>query len=276
MITFTVPDALREVMRANQKLCFNLLFQCSSQALQEVAADPRHLGGSLGMIGVLHTWTRQLVYHPHIHYIVPQGGLAPNGAWVRGKDPDYFLPVRKLSVKMRILMQAAMKEADRALYDTIPNGVWYENWNVHISAAGRGEEAVDYLSRYVCQTALSKKRILADDGTHVTIEYTDSKTGERCPLKLTSNEFVRRFLQHVLPKRFKRVRYFGWLSPAGHKRLTRIQALLDWKPELDLKPTEPRPAPTCRQCEGELILFGSWRYGRGPPQLLKSAIPLYD
>lgn len=276
MVTFTVPEELREVMRSNQKLCFDLLFQCSSKALQELAADPHYLGGSLGMIGVLHTWTRQLIYHPHIHYIVPQGGLSPSGAWVRGKDPSYFLHVGKLSIKMRVLMQEAMKVADCKLYDSIPTAVWYLNWNVNISAAGQGEHAIEYLSRYVSQTALSKKRILADDGRYVTIQYTDSKTGKRLPLKLTSNEFIRRFLQHVLPKKFKRIRYYGWLSPAAHRRLQRIRALLDWNPALDLDPTEPRPAPVCHECEGNLIYTGGWRYGRAPPHLEKIAIPLYE
>ena len=125
------------------------------------------------MVGVLHTWARTLIYHPHIYYIIPQGGLSPNGAWVHGKDPTYFLPAHLLSVKVRILMQEAMKTADQALYDTIPNAVWYKGWNVNISTAGRGEHAISYLSRYVSQSALSKKRILADDGRVVTIQYTE-------------------------------------------------------------------------------------------------------
>jgi len=277
MVTFTVPQEMRAVMRSNQKLCFDLFFQATSRALQEVAADPKYMGGTLGMIGVLHTWTRQLSYHIHIHYIVPQGGLSPKGSWVRTKDPKGFLPLRRLSIKTRRFMQRSLKAVDRKLYDTISNAVWYKGWNVNRGVAGRGAHAISYLSRYVSQTALSKKRILADNGKTVTIQYTESKTGKHKPLHLPSNEFVRRFLQHVLPKKFKRVRYYGWRSPAAHKQLARIQALLDWNPKLDRDPTEPRPALMCRECEeGELVYVKGWHRGRAPPQLEKIAIPLYE
>ena len=270
-ITFTVPESLRRVFRSNQELCYKLLFQCSAQALQEVAAIDRHLGGSLGFLGILHTWTRQLEYHPHIHYIVPQAGLTPDGGWVRAKDPEFFLPVRHLSVKMRILMQRALQAADPALYASIPKAVWRENWYTYSKPVGSGEHVIEYLSRYVTRTALGKNAIIADDGKYVTISYIDSKTGEKKSLRLTGIEFIRRFLQHVLPKGFRRIRTYGWLSPAAHKRFNRIQAILDWTPQ---KVDQEKRPILCKQCEGVLEWLFHWHPGRGPPAELGCAIPL--
>jgi hypothetical protein len=275
MVTFTVPEGLRRTFRSNQELCYRLLFKASAGALQEVAAMRKHLGAQLGMTGVLHTWTRQMEYHPHIHYIIAQGGLTPAGGWARSKTPKYFLPVKLLATKTRIALQAALGKEDPTLYATIPAAEWHKTWNVHISAAGNGTHAVGYLSRYVNQTALSRKRILSDDGGHVTISYTESGSGKKKPLRLPGGEFVRRFLQHVLPKGFKRVRHFGWSSPAAHKKLARIRALLDWHPPTLDATTEPH-APSCKRCEGQLTLVTTWKRGRAPPMLKRQAIPLHD
>ena len=274
LVTFTVPGALRRTFRSNQELCYRLLFKASAAALQEVAGKKKHLGAQLGMTGVLHTWTRQMEYHPHIHYIVAQGGLIPTGGWARSRAPNYFLPVKQLSAQVRTNLRRALEQEDPQLYKTIPTPQWHKGWNVHISAAGNGAHAITYLSRYVNQTALSRKRILADDRQHVTIGYTESGTGEKKAMRLTGHEFIRRFLQHVLPKGFKRLRHYGWSSPAAHKKLTRIRALLDWRAP-ELAESEPY-APTCRKCAGALVLVTSWKRGRAPPQARLQSIPLHD
>ena len=274
LVTFTVPEGLRLLFRSHQELCYRLLYQCSANALQELAAESKYLGASLGFVSILHTWTRQLIYHPHIHVIVPQGGLTPTGGWVRSKDPGYFLPVRKLSIKMRIAMESAFEKEAPDLHAAIDPALWRENWNTHIAPVGNGEHAIDYLSRYVSQTALSANRILADDGKHVTLVYTDSQTGARKTLRLEGGEFIRRFLQHVLPSGFKRIRYYGWLSPAAHKRFDRIQALLDWKPVIAPREDKP-PPPHCKVCDKPLILVDTWHRGRAPPSIAIIAQPLY-
>lgn len=270
-ITFTIPQKLRRTFRSHQELCYKLLFQCSAQALQELAAEPKYLGASLGLLGVLHTWTRQLEYHPHIHYIVPQGGLTPQGAWVRAKDPNYFLPVKRLSIKMRCLLQQAMREADPKLYHSIPRSVWYECWNTYSKPVGSGAHVIDYLSRYVSRTAMGKNAIMADDGHRVIIRYKDSGTGKTQYLRLEGREWLRRFLQHVLPKGFRRVRVYGWLSPAAHKRFARIQTLLDWKPAV-LAETEREIL--CKHCEGVLDWVEHWHPGRPPPYHWPVAVPI--
>ena len=143
-----------------------------------------------------------------------------------------------------------------------------------VGAAGNGAHAISYLSRYVNQTALSRKRILADDRQHVTIGYTESGTGESKAIRLTGEEFIRRFLQHVLPKGFKRLRHYGWSSPAAHKILSRIRALLDWRAPA---PAEIEPhTPTCKKCEGALVLLTTWKCGRAPPKAKSNSIPLHD
>lgn len=271
LVTFTIPESLRPVFRSHQELCYGLFFQCTSQALKELAADPKFLGASIGFLGVLHTWTRQLAYHPHIHYILPEGGLTDEGAW-RGFRNDGFLPVKKLSIKTRLSMQLALREKDPALYDAIPKRVWREPWVTHRQPVGDGEKAIEYLSRYVTQTALSAKRLVADDGKKVTIEYTESGTGALKRLVLTGIEFIRRFLQHTLPSGFKRVRYYGWLSPAAKARFERILALLDWK----RGPIPVKPSARCRLCEGILKVLTTWHPGRAPPCDLRLALSLHE
>ena len=274
LVTFTVPQTLRELFRAHQQLCYALLFECSAKALQELAAEPKYLGASLGFVSVLQTWSRQLIYHPHIHIIVPEGGLTPSGGWVRSKYPEYFLPVAKLSIKMRILMEKACQRKAPELYASVPRSVWRENWNTQIEAGGNGQHAIEYLGRYVSQSALSANQIVAEDGRSVKLLYTESKTGLRKTLPLDGCEFIRRFLQHVLPTGFKRVRYYGWLSPAAHRRFARIQALLDWKPAITQRQDKPEP-PQCRVCGKALILVTTWKRGRAPPPIVDISKPLY-
>ena len=274
MATLTIPEELRRVFRSNQRLCFDAMFRCSAQALQEMAAIKRHLGGQLGILSVLHTWTRQLEYHPHIHCIVPMGGLADDGTWQRPKNPKYFLPVEALSVKMRILMEQAIKAEDPELFATIPKHLWRKKWVTHIKTVGRGDKALEYIARYVSQSALSKNRILSDDAEGVSISYVDSDTGEKKILPLSGREFIRRYLQHVLPKGLKRIRYYGFLSPAAHKKLERIRGLLKWKPT----PPEAQEdrAPCCPTCEKTLTALKTWRRSRAPPLEYYSATNLYE
>lgn len=262
MITFTVPAELRPYIRKRQKLCYHLFYQSSAQALQECAAIDKYIGAELGMIGVLHTWGRQQQYHPHIHYIVPMGGLDAKGAWRRPKSATYFLPIKRLSIKTRIAFSKALEKEDPAYYATIPKSIWRKNWNTDIRLCGGGEKAIEYLGRYVNQSPLPPSRILwAKDGK-VCFRYTDSKTHQPKILCLDELEWMRRMLQHVLPKGFARVRHFGWLSAAGKAKFARIVALLDWKSPMA---TETTRAPLCcGDCGGELRLAAAWRGPRGP------------
>ena len=196
-------------------------------------------------------------------FLVPQGGLTAQGDWKRPADPAYFLPGNKLSVVLRIRMQRALQKEYPELYAMVENQVWYAEWVCHFTDPGNGEQAVTYLSRYVCQTALSRNRILADEGGRVTIEYVESSSGKKRALTLDGQEFIRRFLQHVLPGGFKRIRTYGWLSPAAKRSFIRICALLSHWPTDSPLPLKP-PEPVCAPCNLAMHRLG--KLARAPPQ----------
>lgn len=222
LVTFTIPEPLRALFRANQRVCYDLLFSESATALGDVARQPRSLGGDLGLLGVLHTWTRQLVYHPHIHYLVPGIALCEDGTLGFPKDPEYLVPVPRLSARFRTRLRARLLAEHPALYEQVPKEVWRQAWVVHCQHAGRGKEALSYLSRYIYKTAISSTRLISQDDQSVTFSYRESGTGEERIATLPAEEFLRRFLQHVLPRGFRRVRSYGWLSPAAKKRFEQV------------------------------------------------------
>jgi hypothetical protein len=263
LLTFTVPEELRAVIRSHPRELYAALFRESSGALADGALSK--LGIQLGCTGVLHTWTRQLIFHPHVHYLVPGGGLTPEGLrWKRVKDPDFFLPTRVLAARFRNRLRRWLQAQHPELLSTIPARAWRQPWVVDGQPAGRGQTALRYLAAYVQKTALSASRLVACDERTVTFTHQDRATGQTKTLRLPAHEFLRRFLQHVLPKGFQRVRHFGWLSPAAKKRWQRIHALLDWKPTTPPDAAAaPCWAPQCPRCRKPMRLLGS--FARSPP-----------
>jgi len=239
MVTFTVPQALRNLIRREQKFFYQLLFEQSAATLQDVAANPKHLDARLGMLGLLHTWSRQLVFHPHIHYLVAAGGVTADGAWRPTFYPDFLLPVRVLSVRFRSRIRAALQQQRAQLHDSIDPKIWTTPWVVHSQCAGNGQGVVRYLSTYIYKTAITSTRIIKDQDGCITFSYRDSNSGQWRQQTLGAMEFIRRFLQHILPKGFRRVRTFGWLAPAAKRTYSRICALLDWKPASIVKKEAP-------------------------------------
>lgn len=223
------------------------------------------LGVELGFTGVLHTWTRQLIYHPHIHYLVPGGGLTPDGLrWQRVKDPQFLLPTRVLAARFRNRLSQWLEEHHQDWLKTIAAKAWRIPWVVDVQPVGRGHTALRYLAAYVQKTALSAARLVACDDATVTFTHQERETGRTHRLSLKGQEFLRRFLQHVLPTGFQRVRHFGWLSPAARTRWQRIHALLDWKPAVP--PADPAAAtwaPQCPRCQKPMRLLGT--LARSPP-----------
>lgn len=219
LVTFTIPQPLRTIFRSNQRLCYDLLFAESAGTLQDVARQPRYLGGDLGMLGVLHTWSRQLIYHPHVHYLVPGVALREDGTLCFPCDPEYLVPVQRLSARFRSRMRNSLRQLTPELYATVPSRVWRESWVVHSQFAGRGPQALSYLSSYVARTALSSKRLLYHDDQSVTFSYREANTNTERTVTLTGEGFLHRFLQHVLPKALRRIRTYGWLSPAARSTL---------------------------------------------------------
>lgn len=267
LVTFTVPEALRFAFAARPELMHGLLFARSAAALQAVAAQPRHLGGELGMIGVLHTWGRQLQHHPHVHYIVPGGALsADRKKWRPARaGGTWLLPGAAVAAAFRTGFQDALQAAAPDLHAQIGEAVWHEGWWVHTQAAGSGQSVVRYLARYVSRTAISDERIVAADDHAVRFSYTDTATQQRQERTLTADEFLRRYLQHVLPPGQHRVRYFGWLHPAARARrmivATLLAVVIVVRPKLDASPPWHLRCPSC----GQFTLGRVGRLARAPP-----------
>jgi hypothetical protein len=261
LITFTVPEGLRAWLRSHQKAGYAALLQQSAGSLQDVARRAKYLGAELGCLSVLHTWGRQLQYHPHVHCVVPAGGLRADGLrWCRPRSPDFFLPQIVLAARFRNRLKTALQ--GQADVQQIPALAWRQNWVVDVQPVGSGETALKYLSAYVYHTALGAQRIVDDVDGRITFNYKDSQDQRWQTRCVSAQEFLRRFLQHVLPKGFQRVRYYGWLSPAAATRWQRILALLDWRPPSP-PPTPPAPPALCPHCGAPLSWLAT--LARAPP-----------
>lgn len=224
MVTFTLPEGLRVLARSHQRQVYSVLFQASAAALQALAADPRFVGGQIGFLGVLQTWTGDLRYHPHIHYLVPAGGLSSNGqTWLRARNA-FFVHVKPLSRLFRGKFRAALTQA--GLVEQVPPQVWRQEWVVHCQPVGSGQAALKYLAPYIFRVALSNRRILKLQDGQVTFRYRDRATRHWKSRTLPAEEFIRRFLQHVLPKGFQKVRYYGFFSSGQRHRLKQVRHLL--------------------------------------------------
>jgi hypothetical protein len=257
LVTFTLPEELRALARSNQKTIYNLLFRASSQALLQLAQDPRFVGARLGMVGVLHTWTRQLLFHPHVHYIVTGGGLTDVGRWVASRS-HFLVPVKALSTIFRAKFRDALKKTD--LGAAIPAPLWRKNWVVHSEPVGSGAQAFQYLAPYIFRVAISNNRLRKLQQGQVTFSYKESASDQLKHCTITAAEFIRRFLQHVLPPRFIKVRYYGLLSPAQRQLLQKARQLLaataSKLKRAVLKPIQPRPLLSCPLCGLPLTLLG--------------------
>lgn len=256
LVTFTLPDELRSVARSHQKTIYNLLFRASATALLQLAQDPRFVGARLGMVGVLHTWTRQLLYHPHVHYIVTGGGLTADGSW-RAARADFLVSVKALSRIFRAKFRDALKKTE--LFALVGARAWRKDWVVHSEPAGSGEQAFQYLAPYIFRVAISNNRLRKLHDGQVTFTYKESASDQLKRCTVTATEFIRRFLQHVLPNRFIKVRYYGLLSPAHRQLLLQSRQLLSVttkKPRREaVITTEPLALLSCPHCGGPLTLL---------------------
>ena len=245
-VVFTLPAELRAVVRSHQRLLLGLLMSTAAESLQALAADPHYVGGTLGILAVLHTWTRALVYHPHVHCLVPGGGIAPDrspdrspdGVGWRAARGNFLVPVRALSVHFRARFLARLAAVLPGV--VVPPAVWRKAWVVYCKPTVQGSATVlHYLARYVHRVAITDRRILAVDADHVTFRYrgelrSEQRQGWRT-MKLPAAEFLRRFLQHVLPRGFHKVRYYGFWRPSAAPLRARLREQLS-----ALTPFEPQ------------------------------------
>lgn len=266
LLTFTLPAELRVLTRSHQKTIYNLLFRASAAALLQLAQDSRFVGARLGMVGVLHTWTRQLLYHPHVHYVVTGGGLTDNGHW-RSARKDFLVPVKALSPIFRAKFRDALKQTE--LFAQIPAPVWQRDWVVHSEPVGSGAQAFQYLAPYIFRVAISNNRLRSLHDGQVTFAYKESAPDQLKHCTITAPEFIRRFLQHVLPNRFIKVRYYGLLSPAQRHLLHQARQRLAATTSKLIKTavvqtTQPPALLSCPHCGGPLTLLAPIARGRAP------------
>jgi hypothetical protein len=273
-LVFSVPHALVPLIWQNKKILFSLLFEASAATLLEIAADPAHLGAEVGFLSILHTWGQTLQRHPHIHCVVPGGGLSPGHArWIQSRS-NFFLPVRVLSRVFRGKFIDGLRRtfrqnklafhgecqplAHESAFSAFLRTLFRQDWVVYAKAPfGGPEHVLQYLARYTHRVAISNHRLLSMDDNHVTFRWKDYAHHSKCrTMTLAFEEFLRRFLQHVLPKGFPRIRYFGWMASRRRRDLLPVcRALLAAAPLADTAapPTAHEPAVwQCPNCQGQM------------------------
>ena len=292
-VVFTLPAPIAAIAFQNKAVVYDLLFRTAAETLLTIAADPKHLGARIGLTAVLHTWGSALTHHPHVHVVVPGGGLAPDGSrWIACR-PGFFLPVRVLSRLFRRLfldrLAAAHGAGRLAFYgDLAPLAdpaafaahlapLRRSEWVVYAKRPFAGPEAVlAYLSRYTHRVAISNSRLLALDERGVTFRWKDYRARDGATggawiktMTLSADEFIRRFLLHVLPDGFHRIRHYGlFASGTRAANIARIRNLLAPSPPSDEAEPQPAhdepPAPACPCCGGRLVIVERFRSGMHP------------
>jgi len=284
-VVFTVPHNLLELFRFNREVMYNLLFEKSWKTLCTFARDPKLLGARLGAIAILHTWDQQMKFHPHVHFIVPAGGMDNNGLWKNSKQQGEFLfDVKHLSSKFSATFAEKLRvlKQQGKIKKFVPRDLIKTPWVVYAKQAfGSPESVVEYLGRYTHRVAISNARILKVTDTHVTFRWCNRKKGYATQIQtITGVEFLERFLDHIVPAGFRRIRHLGFLCPRNKKEALekiRQQLLPDFTSEPRLTRAQiltlrfgERSLLLCRECGNVLIVFESFDRQRAPP-MLKSA-----
>lgn len=289
-VVFTLPSQIADIAYQNKAAVYGLLFKASAQTLLTIAADPKHLGAKIGMTSVLHTWGSAMTHHPHVHVIVPGGGLSPDGGrWIACRS-GFFLPVKALSRLFRRLFIEGLirlhiagklrffgelsKLADPAVFAAHLSPLRKTNWVVYAKPPFGGPEAVlAYLSRYTHRVAISNHRLVSADANTVAFRWKDYriKKGDRMKvMRLTTDEFISRFLIHVLPSGLHRIRHTGFLANGIRRdRIGQIRRLLDAEPDHaqmpdEAAPDEPPAQQPCPKCGGTMVIVETFLRGQTP------------
>ena len=298
-VVFSLPAQIADIAYHNKAAIYDILFKASAETLITIAADPKHLGARIGILSVLHTWGSALTHHPHVHMIVPGGGISLDGQrWIACR-PGFFLPVRVLSRLFRRLVLEKLAAAHRAgalqffgKHATLTNAQAFaaylaplrnSEWVVYSKRPfGGPAEVLRYLARYTHRVAISNRRLIALNDNGVTFKWKDYRREGRerhAVMTLDTHEFIRRFLMHVLPQGFHRIRYYGLLtSPTRANNIARIRALLavplipvdaikaaHTKASTSAQPEEPKaPEHPCPCCGSRMRIIETFRPGQQP------------
>ena len=223
----TVPEELRPIFLKNQKIMYGLLFRTAADEIRRLCLDPKFLGAEPAMLGVLHTWTGRLGHHPHVHFLISAGGVTPDGKSWRDAKNKFLIPAALLSKAVSIEFRRRLEKKHPKLFTRCGHAVWHKPWNSFVKSYGEKEDAVmKYLSRYVFRIAITNARLVSMTDTHVTFRYKDHGTGEMLACRIEGVEFLRRYLMHVLPKGFHKVRYYGLWHHSRRKQASQAWLLL--------------------------------------------------
>lgn len=284
-VVFTVPEAIATITSQNKKLVYGILFRTTAETLTTIAADPKHLGAEIGFFAVLHSWGQNLMFHPHLHCVVPGGGLSPDGQGWISCAPNFFLPVRVLSRLFRRLFLESLQKAfdagklqftgrlealrDRLTFFRHLAALKQREWVVYAKPPFAGpQQVLDYVGRYTHRVAISNNRLLDIENDQVRFQWKDYRAdGDVKTMALSAEEFIRRFLLHVLPNGFQRIRYYGFLGNRYRQaKLAQCRRLLgmpsqshvaaagkDYRDEYEeLTGTSLRECPQCKH--GHMVL----------------------
>ena len=267
LVTVTLPEGLRDVARSHQKIVYGEMFSCAHEALKILVQDKRFIGSNrVGYLAVLHTWGSMLQYHPHIHMVIPGGAVSENGdQWLPSRQ-DLFVHTKPLAHSFKAKFRDAMKRAH--LFHKIDPDIWKQEWVAHSQAAGKGHNSLRYLSRYVFRVAISNNRIISIENNVIRFLYKDRQRKTWKVITLEAMEFIRRFLQHILPKGLIKIRHYGFLSPNSSLLIEKIRELIslihnvigDLLPEI---PEYKKKGITCTCC-GHALSFIAFL--RPPPR----------
>jgi Putative transposase/Transposase zinc-binding domain len=244
-IVVTVPSELRGLFLGNQKIMYSLFMKCVAESIIELARKKKYLGATPALLSVLHTWKIDMLYHIHVHVLVSAGGISDDGTeWLEPVNKKFFIPGKLLSARVREKFKIKLKRIAPEIFEQIDSEIWYTGWNSFLKYYGTGKKCVlKYLARYVFRIAISNSRIVSMDDTHVTIKVKNRKTGEWKLSRITGIEFIRRFVMHVLPKGFHKVRYNGLWHHSKKEQQEKAQEILS--PE-----SKPEEIKTLAECVG--------------------------
>jgi len=257
MVTFTLPYELRSLTWQHQREVYSILFLCASSTLKDFGVNPKHLGAEIGMTMVLHTHSRRLDFHPHVHVVVPGGGVDKRRRQWKKKKGKYLFNEFAVAKVFRARVLAALNQAGLPIPKNVP-----KEWVVGCDRVGKGITALKYLSRYLYRGVLSEKNIISNQNGKITFRYIESKTGNMRYRTLKGQAFLRLIMQHVLPKGFRRVRDYGFLHGNAKKLLSLVQLIL----HVIIKKIEQRPRPVfkCPCCKSPMVVVG-FRYTAWKP-----------
>jgi hypothetical protein len=272
-VVFTLPHELSPLALQNKKEIYRLLLQASADTLLEVAANPDHLGATIGFLSILHTWGQNLLHHPHVHCVVPGGGISPDQTrWIHS-GPKFLVPVAVLKIVFRAKVRAGLKRlfragklvfageltplSERKSFLAFLEPLCQKEWVVYAKAPFRGpDHLLQYLARYTHRVAISNHRLIAFDGQSVTFRWKDYAHGnKKRKMTISADEFLRRFLLHTLPRGFVRIRFFGFLAgPRRSKMLQLARQLLQVEHEPDAPVSTPAQAFQCPVCAAPMVV----------------------